>query len=140
MKSLLNFLSRLTEGQDESIRKVSGLLIISSLALVGLWSVNPNQPTPFLFVLSLVGYLASVTIGLGLYVYITLDMRRFVVRETPLDVWVLGEPLSEEDEEELSKQEESWKRSEILKASLLIFQISSFLLSTLFLFLSIVVT
>ena len=140
MTNLLSFLSRLTEGQDESIRKVSGLLIISSLALVGVWSGCPNQPTPYLLVLSLVGYLASVTIGLGLYVYITLDMRRFVVRETPLDVWVLGEPLSEEDEEELSKQEESWKRSETIKASLILLQISSFLLSTLLLALALTLT
>ena len=140
MTKLLNFLSRLTEGQDESIKKVSGLLIISSLALVGLWSVNPNQPTPFLLVLSLVGYLASVTIGLGLYVYITLDMRRFVVRETPFDVWVPGESLSEKDEEELSKQEESWKRSETLKALLTLLQISSFLISTLLLAFAVTLT
>ena len=45
MTSLFNFLSRLTEGQDESIKKVSWLFFVSSTALVaGLWCGRDLPP------------------------------------------------------------------------------------------------
>ena len=134
MTSLFNFLSRLTEGQDESIKKVSWLFFVSSTALVaGLWCGRPNQATSPLFVLSLIGYLASAVNGMFLYIYLALDLRRFVVQEGEYDVWVAGDSLYAEDEETQSTQERRWLWSERIKALLLLFQMASFLTSTLLL-------
>ena len=141
MTNLLSFLSRLTERQDESIKNVSWALIASSLALmVGLWSGLLNQSSSLLFVLSLTGYLISVVSGLFLYLYLALDLHRFVIQEDEYDVWVAGDSLYAEDEETQSTQEVQRIWSERIKASLLLLQISSFLLSMFFLFLLLVVT
>lgn len=106
MTNLLSFLSRLTEGHDESIKKVSWSLIASSLALmVGLWSGLLNQSTSLLFVLSLTGYLISVVSGLFLYLYVAFGLHRFVIQENGYDVWVAGDSVYAEDEETQSTQE-----------------------------------
>lgn len=137
--NLFTLLSHLADKPDESVKKFSWSFIIPSLVLVAsLWSSHSEQST--LFVLSLIGYLVSALSGIFLYVYLALDLSRFVTQEDEYDVWVLGDSLYAQDEETQSTQEGRWIWSEGIKALLLLLQMVSFLLSTILLIFYLVIT
>ena len=137
MRNLLDLLLHFMVGQDESIKKLSWALVVLSLVVVAsLWSGRCDSPPSQLLVLALIGHLLSAMSGVGFQVLLLFGYQWLAYLDDVADDGLLEQDVhsaANNEDKALLSLEGRERGLELLKLLLLVLQITSFLLSLLFL-------